>query len=56
VRIVHVAPSWRSHEDQVEDRQVDVMGCIRPCYPYFAIFHVLGPRGILVFLVFFLGL
>jgi hypothetical protein len=25
-----------------------VMGCIGPCYPYFAIFIVLGPRGMLV--------
>jgi hypothetical protein len=51
-QMVHVAPSWRSHEDQVKDGWVDAMGCVGPCYPYFAIFHVLGHRGILVFLIF----
>jgi hypothetical protein len=47
--VVHVAPSWRSHEDQVKDGRVEATGCVRPGYPYFAIFDVLGPRGILVF-------
>jgi hypothetical protein len=46
--VVHVAPSWRLHRRQVEDRRVDVMGCVGPYYPTFAIFNVLGPRGILV--------
>jgi hypothetical protein len=36
------------HRDQIEDGWVDVMGCVRPCYPYFIIFYVLGPRGIVV--------
>jgi hypothetical protein len=48
-RMVHVASSWRSREDEVEDRRVDAMGCIRLFYPNFAIFDVLDPRGILVF-------
>jgi hypothetical protein len=48
-RVVHVTPSWRSIEDQVEDGQVDVIGCFRPCYPYFAIFDELGLKGLLVF-------
>jgi hypothetical protein len=39
--MVHVAPLWRSREDEVEDR---------PCYPCFAIFYVLGPRGICLLL------
>jgi hypothetical protein len=48
-QVVHVAPSWRSRRDQVEDGRVDATGCVGPCYPYFAIFYVLGPRGIVVF-------
>jgi hypothetical protein len=48
-RVVHVAPSWRSREDQVEDGWVDATSCIGPYYPYFIIFDVLGPRAILVF-------
>jgi hypothetical protein len=39
-RVVHVASSRRSHGVQVKDRQVDATGCVRPCYPYFAIFYV----------------
>jgi hypothetical protein len=46
--VVHVGPSWRSHEDQVEYERFDAMGCVGPCYRYFAIFDVLGPTGILV--------
>jgi hypothetical protein len=48
-RVVHMTPSWRLHEDQVEDGWVDATGCVGPCYHNFAIFDVLGPRGILVF-------
>jgi hypothetical protein len=33
---------------QVEDGRVDVMGCVGPCYPCFAVFTLLGPRGIIV--------
>jgi hypothetical protein len=48
-RVVHMAPSWWLRRDQVEDGWVDAMGCVRPCYPYFIIFYVLGPRGIVIF-------
>jgi hypothetical protein len=48
-QVVHVPSSWKSRENQVEDGQVDVMGCVGPCYPYFVIFIVLGSRNILVF-------
>jgi hypothetical protein len=48
-RVVHVTSSWMSHEDEVEDSRVDAIDCIRPFYPYFVIFVVLGDRGILVF-------
>jgi hypothetical protein len=44
-----VASSCRLHEDEVKDGWVDVAGCIGPFYPYFAIFVVVGPRGISVF-------
>jgi hypothetical protein len=44
-----VAQSRKLRQDQVEDGRVDVMGCVRPCYPYFAIFYVLGTRDIIVF-------
>jgi hypothetical protein len=47
--VVHVASSRRLRHDQIEDGWVDVMGCVRPCYPYFTIFDVLGPRDIVVF-------
>jgi hypothetical protein len=47
-RVVHMAPSQRLHQRQVEDGWVDATGCVGPCYPTFAIFNVLGPRGILV--------
>jgi hypothetical protein len=51
-RVVHVAPSWRLHQSQVEDGWVDVMGCVRFCYPCFVVFFLLGPRGIVVILFF----
>jgi hypothetical protein len=44
-----VASLWSLHRDQAKDGWVDVMGHIGPCYHYFAVFSVLGPRGILVF-------
>jgi hypothetical protein len=47
--VVHVVPSRRLRRDQVKDRRVDATGCVRPVYPYFAIFCVLDHRGILVF-------
>jgi hypothetical protein len=46
--VVHVVSSRRSCEVHVEDGHVDATGCIRPCYPYFVIFYVLDPRGIVV--------
>jgi hypothetical protein len=46
--MVHVAPSWRLCPRQIEDGRVDVMGCVGPCYPTFAVFNVLDPRGIVV--------
>jgi hypothetical protein len=55
-RVVHVAPLRRSHEDQVDDGQVDVTGCVGPFSPNFVVFIVLDPKGIVVFLVFCLGL
>jgi hypothetical protein len=44
-----MASPRRSHEDEAKDGRVDATGCIGPLYPYFAIFVVLGPRGLLVF-------
>jgi hypothetical protein len=46
--MVHVAPSWRLRQSQVEDGRVDVTGCIGPYYHTFAVFNVLGPRDIIV--------
>jgi hypothetical protein len=46
--VVHVAPSRRLRRRQVEDGRVDVTGCVGPYYPTFAVFNVLGPRGIVV--------
>jgi hypothetical protein len=43
-----MAPSRRLCQRQVEDGRVDAMGCVGLCYPIFAIFNVLGPRGIVV--------
>jgi hypothetical protein len=47
--MVHVGSSRRSRGVETEDGRVDVMDCIRLFYPNFAIFIVLGSRGILVF-------
>jgi hypothetical protein len=38
----------RLRRRQVEDGRVDVTGWVRPCYPNFAVFNVLGPRSIVV--------
>jgi hypothetical protein len=32
----------------MKDGRVDAMGCVRPCYPTFAAFNVLGSRSIVV--------
>jgi hypothetical protein len=50
-REVHMASSWRTRKDEVEDERVNAMGYIGLFYPYFTIFIVLDPRGILVFLM-----
>jgi hypothetical protein len=47
--MVHMASSWRLRRVKAEDGWVDVMGYIRPFYPNFVVFYLLGPRGILVF-------
>jgi hypothetical protein len=47
--MVHVASSRRLHQVEAEDGQLDAMGCVRPCYPYFTVFILLDPRGIIVF-------
>jgi hypothetical protein len=47
-RVVHVASSWRSREDEVKDERVDAMGCIRLFYPNFTIFFILGYKGSLI--------
>jgi hypothetical protein len=47
--VVHVATSQRLHQDRVEEKRVDAMGCIGSCYPYFTVFYVLGPKDIVVF-------
>jgi hypothetical protein len=48
MQMVHMASSWRFHRVEAEDRRVDMMGCVGPFYPNFAIFIILCPRGILV--------
>jgi hypothetical protein len=45
-RVLHVTPSRRLRRDQVEDGRVDTKGCVGPCYPYFAVFYVLGYKRI----------
>jgi hypothetical protein len=47
-RVVHVAQSWRLRRRQAEDGRVDATGCVRSCYPTFAVFNVLDDRGIIV--------
>jgi hypothetical protein len=49
-RLVEARRRWCTlHHVEVEDGQVDATDCIGPFYHSFAIFIVLGPRGILVF-------
>jgi hypothetical protein len=45
---VHMSPSWRLRRNQVEDEQVDAMGCVGPRYLTFTVFNVLGSMGIIV--------
>jgi hypothetical protein len=51
-RVVHVTPSQRLRQRQVEDECVNVTGCVGSCYPIFAVFNVLGRRGIVVIYLF----
>jgi hypothetical protein len=53
-RMVYVTSLRRLHRCQVKDERIDVMCCIGPFYPTFAIFIVLYPMSILIFLVFYL--
>jgi hypothetical protein len=46
--MVHMAPSRRLRQRQIEDGRVDATGCVGPCYPTITVFNVLGPRGIVV--------
>jgi hypothetical protein len=46
--VVHMAPSRRLRRRQVEDGRVDATGYVKPCYPTFVVFNVLGPMGIVV--------
>jgi hypothetical protein len=47
-RVVHVATLRRLRRRQAEDGRVDAMGCVGPCYPCFAVFFLLSPKGIVV--------
>jgi hypothetical protein len=46
--VVHMASSQRLRRGQVEDGWVDTIGCVRPFYPTFDVFIVLGCKGSLV--------
>jgi hypothetical protein len=37
-RVVHVTPSLRLRQTQVDDGRIDAMGCVGPCYLCFAVF------------------
>jgi hypothetical protein len=47
--VVHAASSPSLLEDEAEDGWVDATGYIGLFYPYFVVFVVLYPRGILAF-------
>jgi hypothetical protein len=47
-QVVHVAPSRRLHQRQVEDGRVDVTDCVGPCYLTFTVFNILDTKGIVV--------
>jgi hypothetical protein len=47
--VVHVAPLWMLHRDQVEDGRVDMTGYVGSCHPYIAVFFILCTRGVFVF-------
>jgi hypothetical protein len=46
--VVHVAPSQRLRQKQVEDGWVNAMGYVGPYYLTFAVFNVFGPKGTIV--------
>jgi hypothetical protein len=46
--VMHVAPSRRMRQSQVEDGWVDATGCVGPCYHSFVVFFLLDHRGIVV--------
>jgi hypothetical protein len=48
-RMVHVASLWRLCRVESKDGWIEETGCTGPFYPNFAVFVVLGPRGIVVF-------
>jgi hypothetical protein len=52
--VMHETSSQRSRRVEAEDGRVNVTGCIELFYTKIAILAVLGPRGISVFLVFYL--
>jgi hypothetical protein len=47
-QMMHMASSRRSHEDEAEDDQVGVTGCIRLFCPNYIVFVVLDHKGSLV--------
>jgi hypothetical protein len=56
LRVVHVTPSRRLRQRQAEAGRVDTIGCVGRCYPCFAVFLLLGLRGVVVILAFCLSL
>jgi hypothetical protein len=55
-RVVHVTLSRKLRRRQAEYGRVDATGCVRPYYSCFAVFFLLGPRGVVVILAFCLCL
>jgi hypothetical protein len=37
------------HQSQVEDGRIDAMSYVGSSYPYFVVFFLLAPRGIVIF-------
>jgi hypothetical protein len=46
--VIHVAPSRRLRQRQIEDGRIDAMSCVGPCDATFTIFNVLDHRIIVV--------
>jgi hypothetical protein len=51
-----VAPSRRLRRRQTEVGRIDAMDCVGPCYPFFTVFLLLGSRGVVVILAFYLDI